>query len=176
MCWSLGRNLVSSKELQSSRVFLKLETWKKACIFKGASIFEGVLEVGDLEESLYLGVLGVLEESDSQDVRSHQSSSPRRNRNSRSSSPKNVGGGKDSGRDRRRYQSNTENTWRRPNNRSPPKRPFSCFIREGPHLARECPNKVDFHACQASLILDSDGKSNQLRAKLARSKEAGRLE
>ncbi|TYK26089.1 putative mitochondrial protein [Cucumis melo var. makuwa] len=52
--WSLGRKLVSSKKLQSSRVFLKLKTWKKAWIFKGASIFEGVLEVGDLEESLYL--------------------------------------------------------------------------------------------------------------------------
>ncbi|TYK07554.1 uncharacterized protein E5676_scaffold544G00250 [Cucumis melo var. makuwa] len=39
--------------------------------------------------------------SDSQDVRRHQSSSPRRNRNSRSSSPKDVGGGKHSGRDRR---------------------------------------------------------------------------
>uniref|UniRef100_A0A9I9EL95 Uncharacterized protein n=1 Tax=Cucumis melo TaxID=3656 RepID=A0A9I9EL95_CUCME len=52
--WSLGRKLVSSKELQSSKVFLKLESWKKACIFKGVSIFEGVLEVGVLEESLYL--------------------------------------------------------------------------------------------------------------------------
>uniref|UniRef100_A0A9I9E8A5 Uncharacterized protein n=1 Tax=Cucumis melo TaxID=3656 RepID=A0A9I9E8A5_CUCME len=35
-------------------VFLKLEFWKKACIFKGASIFEGVLEVGVSEESLFL--------------------------------------------------------------------------------------------------------------------------
>ncbi|TYK25919.1 hypothetical protein E5676_scaffold190G00090 [Cucumis melo var. makuwa] len=52
--WRLGRKLVSPKELRSSKVFLKLETWKKACILKGASIFEGVLEVGDLEESLYL--------------------------------------------------------------------------------------------------------------------------
>ncbi|KAA0062773.1 hypothetical protein E6C27_scaffold382G001150 [Cucumis melo var. makuwa] len=32
-------------------VFLKLKTWKKACIFEEASIFEGVLEVEDLEES-----------------------------------------------------------------------------------------------------------------------------
>ncbi|KAA0051473.1 gag-asp_proteas domain-containing protein [Cucumis melo var. makuwa] len=31
----------------------------------------------------------------------------------------------------------------------------------GPHLARECTNKVDFHAFQASLIADSDDKSNQ---------------
>ncbi|TYJ95701.1 uncharacterized protein E5676_scaffold726G00310 [Cucumis melo var. makuwa] len=30
----------------------------------------------------------------------------------------------------------------------------------GLHLARECPNKVDFHAFQASLIADSDDKSN----------------
>ncbi|TYK28244.1 ty3-gypsy retrotransposon protein [Cucumis melo var. makuwa] len=33
-------------------MFLKLESWKKACIFKGASILKGVLEVGVLEESL----------------------------------------------------------------------------------------------------------------------------
>uniref|UniRef100_A0A9I9EER6 Uncharacterized protein n=1 Tax=Cucumis melo TaxID=3656 RepID=A0A9I9EER6_CUCME len=44
----------SNLELQPSRVFLKLETWKKACIFKGASIFKGVLKVGDLEENLDL--------------------------------------------------------------------------------------------------------------------------
>ncbi|TYK02874.1 uncharacterized protein E5676_scaffold968G00030 [Cucumis melo var. makuwa] len=99
--------------------------------------------------------------SDSQDVRSHQSSSPGRNRNSRSSSPKDAEGGKDSSRDRRPYQSSTENTWRRPNNRCPPKRPLSCFICGRPHLARECPNKVDFHAFQASLIADSDDKSNR---------------
>ncbi|KAA0052885.1 uncharacterized protein E5676_scaffold186G001420 [Cucumis melo var. makuwa] len=54
--------------------------------------------------------------SDSQDVRSHQSSSPGRNRNSRSSSFKDDEGGKDFGRDRRPYQSSTENTWRRSNN------------------------------------------------------------
>ncbi|TYK09503.1 uncharacterized protein E5676_scaffold499G001070 [Cucumis melo var. makuwa] len=99
--------------------------------------------------------------SDSQDVRRHQSSSPRRNRNSRSSSPKDAEGGKDSGRDYRPYQLNTENTWRRSNNQSPPKCPLSCFISEGPHLAKECPNKVDIHAFQASLIPDSDDKSNQ---------------
>ncbi|KAA0042046.1 Endo-1,4-beta-xylanase A [Cucumis melo var. makuwa] len=46
-------------------------------------------------------------------------------------------------------------------NRSPPKRPLSYFICGRPHLARECPNKIDFHAFQASLILDSDDKSNQ---------------
>ncbi|KAA0065609.1 hypothetical protein E6C27_scaffold90G00570 [Cucumis melo var. makuwa] len=49
----LGRKLGSSKELQSLRMFLKLESSKKACIFKGASIFEGVLEVGVLEESFW---------------------------------------------------------------------------------------------------------------------------
>ncbi|TYK11931.1 senescence-specific cysteine protease sag39 [Cucumis melo var. makuwa] len=54
--------------------------------------------------------------SDSQDVRRHQSSLRRMNRNSRSSSPKDAGGGKHSGRDCRPYLSNTENTWRRPNN------------------------------------------------------------
>ncbi|KAA0036436.1 uncharacterized protein E5676_scaffold360G001010 [Cucumis melo var. makuwa] len=96
--------------------------------------------------------------SDSQDVRRHQSSSLGRNRNSQSSS---LRGGKDSSRDRKAYQSNTVNTCRRLNNRSPPKCPLSCFICEGPHLARECPNKVDFHVFQATLILDSDDKSNQ---------------
>ncbi|KAA0046992.1 uncharacterized protein E5676_scaffold68G001120 [Cucumis melo var. makuwa] len=99
--------------------------------------------------------------SDSQDVRHHQSSSPGRNRNSRPSSPKSVGGDECPGKDRKSHQSNTENTWQRPNNRSPPKRPLSCFICGKPHLARECPNKVDFHAFQASLIVDSDDKSNQ---------------
>ncbi|TYK10090.1 reverse transcriptase [Cucumis melo var. makuwa] len=104
--------------------------------------------------------------SDSQDVRRHQSSSPGRNRNSRPSSPKAVEGDKCSGKDRRPYQSTTENTWRRPNNRSPPKRPLSCFICEGPHLARECLNKFDFHAFQASLIPDSDDKSNQAESEV----------
>ncbi|KAA0066231.1 senescence-specific cysteine protease sag39 [Cucumis melo var. makuwa] len=41
--------------------------------------------------------------SDSQDVRRHQSSSLGRNKNSRLSSPKDAGGGKDSGRDCRPY-------------------------------------------------------------------------
>ncbi|KAA0042097.1 uncharacterized protein E5676_scaffold306G003620 [Cucumis melo var. makuwa] len=100
--------------------------------------------------------------SDSQDVRRHQSLSPGRNRNSRPSSPKAVGGDECPGKDRRSHQSNTENTWRRPNNRSPPKCPLSCFICGKSHLARECPNKVDFHAFQASLIVDSDDKSNQV--------------
>ncbi|TYK22237.1 uncharacterized protein E5676_scaffold333G001330 [Cucumis melo var. makuwa] len=49
--------------------------------------------------------------SDSQDVRRYQSSSPGRNRNSRSSSPKDAGGGKRSSRDRMPCQPNTENTW-----------------------------------------------------------------
>ncbi|TYK29773.1 reverse transcriptase [Cucumis melo var. makuwa] len=99
--------------------------------------------------------------SASQDVRCHQSSSPGRNKNSRPSSPKVVGGDECPGKDRRSHQSNTKNTWRRSNNRSPPKRPLSCFICGKPHLTRECPNKVDFHAFQASLIADSDDKSNQ---------------
>ncbi|KAA0040304.1 uncharacterized protein E5676_scaffold142G004680 [Cucumis melo var. makuwa] len=93
-------------------------------------------------------------------------SSPGRNRNSRPSSPKAVGGDIRSGKDRIPYQSTTVNTWRMPNNRSPPKRPLSCFICEGPHLARECPNKVDFHAFQASLIADSDDKSNQAKGEV----------
>ena len=36
--WRLGRKLVSSKELQSSKMFLKLESWKKACIFKSFNL------------------------------------------------------------------------------------------------------------------------------------------
>ncbi|KAA0034110.1 uncharacterized protein E6C27_scaffold65G001000 [Cucumis melo var. makuwa] len=103
--------------------------------------------------------------SDSQDARRNQSSSPRRNRDSRPSSPKAVGGDKRSGKDRKPYQSTTENTWRRSNDRSPTKRPLSCFICQGPHLARECPNKVDFHVFQASLIADSDDKSNRAEDK-----------
>ncbi|TYK28787.1 uncharacterized protein E5676_scaffold403G001520 [Cucumis melo var. makuwa] len=91
----------------------------------------------------------------------HQSSLPERNRNSRSSSPKDAGGGKRFGRDRRPYQPNAENTWQRSNNRSSLKRPLSCFICGRPHLARDCPNKVDFHAFQASLIPNSDDESNQ---------------
>ncbi|KAA0050163.1 uncharacterized protein E6C27_scaffold675G001960 [Cucumis melo var. makuwa] len=99
--------------------------------------------------------------SDSQDVRRHQSSSLGRNRNSRPSSPKTTGGEKCLGKDHRSHQSKTENTWQRPNNQSPPKHRLSCFICGRPHLARECPNKVDFHAFQASLIADSDDKPNQ---------------
>ncbi|KAA0035082.1 uncharacterized protein E5676_scaffold1369G00110 [Cucumis melo var. makuwa] len=63
--------------------------------------------------------------SDSQDVRRHQSSLPGRIRNSRLSSSIAVGRDECSGKDRRSHQSNTENTWRRPNNRSPPKRPLN---------------------------------------------------
>ncbi|KAA0064190.1 uncharacterized protein E6C27_scaffold548G001290 [Cucumis melo var. makuwa] len=99
--------------------------------------------------------------SDSQDVRRNQSSSPRRNRDGRPSSPKTVRGDEYTGKDRRSHQSNTENTWQRPNNQSPPKRRLSCYICGKPHMARECPNKVDFHAFQASLIADSDDKSNR---------------
>ncbi|KAA0033152.1 uncharacterized protein E5676_scaffold1032G00100 [Cucumis melo var. makuwa] len=69
--------------------------------------------------------------SDSQDARRHQSSSPGKNRNSHPSSLKAFGGDKRFGKDIRPYQSNTEITWRRPNNRSPPKCPLICFICEG---------------------------------------------
>ncbi|KAA0046982.1 uncharacterized protein E6C27_scaffold230G001680 [Cucumis melo var. makuwa] len=100
--------------------------------------------------------------SDTQDVRRHKSSSPGRNRNSRPSSPKTVRREEYTGKDRRSHQSNTENTWQRPNNQSPPKRHLSCYICGKPHMARECPNKVDFHAFQASLIADSDDKSNRV--------------
>ncbi|KAA0047561.1 uncharacterized protein E6C27_scaffold115G00220 [Cucumis melo var. makuwa] len=110
--------------------------------------------------------------SDSQDVRRHQSSSLGRNMNSRPSSPKAVRGDGCPGKDRRSHQSNTENTWRRLNNRSPPKRPLSCFICGKPHLARECPNKVDFHEFQASLIADSDDKSNQVEDEMGQIDES----
>ncbi|TYK07348.1 uncharacterized protein E5676_scaffold202G00640 [Cucumis melo var. makuwa] len=111
---------------------------------------------------------------DSQDARRHQSSSLGRNRNSRPSSPKAVGGDKRSSKDRIPYQSNTENTWRRPNNRSPPKHPLSCFICEGPHVTRECPHKVDFHAFQASLIPDSDDKLNQAEGEVGQIEGGGK--
>ncbi|KAA0055658.1 senescence-specific cysteine protease sag39 [Cucumis melo var. makuwa] len=48
--------------------------------------------------------------SDSQNVRRHQSSSPGRNRNSRPSSPKAVGGDECPRKDRKSHQSNTKNT------------------------------------------------------------------
>ncbi|KAA0051477.1 protein DDI1-like protein [Cucumis melo var. makuwa] len=99
--------------------------------------------------------------SDTQDVRRHKSSSPGRNMNSRLSSLKTVRRDEYTGKDRRSHQSNTENTWQRPNNQSPPKRRLSCYICGKPHMARECPNKVDFHAFQASLIADLDVKSNR---------------
>ncbi|KAA0043311.1 reverse transcriptase [Cucumis melo var. makuwa] len=99
--------------------------------------------------------------SNSQDVIRHQSSSLGRNRNGCSSSPKVARGDKCSGRDHRPYQSNTENTCR-----SPPKRPLSCFICKGPHHARECPNKADFHAFQASLTSYLDDKSNQVEGEV----------
>ncbi|TYK24145.1 hypothetical protein E5676_scaffold610G00490 [Cucumis melo var. makuwa] len=51
---TLGRKLGSSKEVQSSKVFLKLEPWKKTCIFKGASIFEGG-RLHELKRLLSLG-------------------------------------------------------------------------------------------------------------------------
>uniref|UniRef100_A0A9I9EM72 Uncharacterized protein n=1 Tax=Cucumis melo TaxID=3656 RepID=A0A9I9EM72_CUCME len=41
-------------DLRKHVMFLKLESWKKACIFEEVSIFEGVLEVEDLVESLDL--------------------------------------------------------------------------------------------------------------------------
>ncbi|KAA0047839.1 uncharacterized protein E6C27_scaffold133G001000 [Cucumis melo var. makuwa] len=104
--------------------------------------------------------------SDFQDVRRHQSSSPRMNMNSRPSSSKAVGRDECPGKDRKPHQSNTENTWRSLNNRSPPKRPLSYFICGRPHLTRECPNEVDFHAFQALLIVDSVDKSNQVEGKM----------
>ncbi|KAA0053541.1 uncharacterized protein E6C27_scaffold190G001050 [Cucumis melo var. makuwa] len=101
-------------------------------------------------------------------------SSPGRNMTSCSSSTKDAGGGKDFSRDRKPYQSNTENTWRWSNNRSPPKRSLSCFICEGSHLARECLNKVDFHAFQDSLIPNSDDKSNQAKGEVGHIEEGGK--
>ncbi|KAA0050585.1 uncharacterized protein E5676_scaffold1737G001560 [Cucumis melo var. makuwa] len=118
--------------------------------------------MGPRPQSAYAAVERLFDlKSDSQDVRRHQSSSPGRNRNSRPSSLKTAWGEKCPGKDRRSHQSNTENIWQKPNNQSPPKRRLSCFICGRPHMARECPNKVDFHVFQASLIVDSDDKPNQ---------------
>ncbi|KAA0062567.1 reverse transcriptase [Cucumis melo var. makuwa] len=81
--------------------------------------------------------------SDSQDGMRHQSSLPERNRNSRSSSPKDTGGGKRSGRDRRPYQPNAENTWQRSNNRSSLKRPLSYFIYDESNQAEGEVNQIE---------------------------------
>ncbi|KAA0065708.1 uncharacterized protein E6C27_scaffold90G001810 [Cucumis melo var. makuwa] len=94
-------------------------------------------------------------------MRCHQNSSPGRNRNSRPSSLKAVGGDKRPSEDRGPYQQNTENTWRGPNNQNTSNRLISCFICKGPHLARECYNKTAFNAFHASLTSDSDDKSSQ---------------
>ncbi|KAA0046344.1 uncharacterized protein E5676_scaffold426G00510 [Cucumis melo var. makuwa] len=141
------------REQNTPVVFGRLRPWAKTKLYEQ--------RVQDLT-SAYAAAERVFDLiSDFQDVRRHQSSSPRRNKNSCPSSPKAVRGDKCSGKDRRPYPSTTENTWRSPNSRCPPKRPLSCFICGGPHRARECPNKVDFHAFQASLIADSYDKSNQ---------------
>ncbi|KAA0050693.1 RNA-directed DNA polymerase-like protein [Cucumis melo var. makuwa] len=79
--------------------------------------------------------------SDSQDVRRHQSSSPGKNRNSRSSSPKAVRGDKRSGKDRKPYQSNTRTYGE------------GKIIEAHPSV----PSVVSY----ASLIADSNDKSNQ---------------
>ncbi|TYK14634.1 senescence-specific cysteine protease sag39 [Cucumis melo var. makuwa] len=101
-----------------------------------------------------------------EDAKLWWSSSPGRNRNSRPSSLKATEGDKCSGRDRMSYQSNTENTWQRPNNQSSPKRPLSFFICEGPHFVRECLNRADFYAFQVSLTPDSDDKSDQVEGEV----------
>ncbi|KAA0062696.1 uncharacterized protein E5676_scaffold132G00060 [Cucumis melo var. makuwa] len=58
--------------------------------------------------------------SDSQDVRRHQSSSPERTRIVAQVLPKLLGKTKCPGRYRRPYQSNTGNTWKKPNNQDSP--------------------------------------------------------
>ncbi|TYK26756.1 hypothetical protein E5676_scaffold124G00430 [Cucumis melo var. makuwa] len=73
--------------------FLKLETWKKAWIFKGASIFEDVLEIGVLEESLYLQRrFNLLEVEDLEESLDLQWSFNLRRSNSTVSDPTSTGG------------------------------------------------------------------------------------
>ncbi|KAA0067733.1 uncharacterized protein E6C27_scaffold352G00520 [Cucumis melo var. makuwa] len=105
--------------------------------------------------SAYVAVERLFDQAnDSQDVRRHPSSSFERNKNNRLSSPKTAGGDKHFNGDRTSYQSNTRNSWRGSGNQNVSNRPFSCFICQGPYLARECPNKTAFNAFQASLASD----------------------
>ena len=99
--------------------------------------------------------------SESQDARRHQASLPGGNRNNRPNSPKTAGGDKRQGGDRKPFQANTGNNWRGPNNQNNTSRSISCFICKGPHLARECPNRIDFNAFQATLASDSDDRLSQ---------------
>ena len=52
-------------------------------------------------------------------------------------------------------------TWRRRDNPNTSNRPISCYICNGPHRARECPDKAAFYAFQALLAADSDDTSGQ---------------
>ena len=103
---------------------------------------------------------------DSQDNRHHQSSSPERDRNSRPNSPKIVSEDRSPGRDRKPSQPNMGNTRRRHNSPKTSNLPFSCFICDGSHRAKECLNKSAFYAFQASLASDLDDKSSQSKKKV----------
>ncbi|XP_011658421.2 uncharacterized protein LOC105435997 [Cucumis sativus] len=108
--------------------------------------------------------------SDVQEKRRHQSSSPRRDRNSRPNSPEVVSGNRSPGRDRKPFQSNTGNNGQRPNNQRTSHTSISCYICNGPHRGKECSDKAAFYAFQASLAADSDDTSSQLE------KEIGQVE
>ena len=82
--------------------------------------------------------------SDAQETRRHQSSSPRRDRNNWPNSSKAVSGNRSLGRDCKPSQPNTRNTWRRPNGQRSSHIPISCYICNGPHRARECPDKSHY--------------------------------
>ena len=98
---------------------------------------------------------------DTQETRRHQSSSPGRDRNGQPNSPKTTGENGSPSRDRKSSQSNTRDTWRRRDNPNTSNRTISCYICNGPHRARECPDKIAFYAFQASLASDSDDTSGQ---------------
>ncbi|KAA0060454.1 uncharacterized protein E6C27_scaffold22G002810 [Cucumis melo var. makuwa] len=99
---TLKKELRSQFFPENVRRKLRLKPWAKTKLYEQR--VQDLMSVYAAAEWLFDLV------SDSQDVRRHQSSSPRRNRNSRSSSPKAVRGDKRSSKDRRPYQSNIENT------------------------------------------------------------------
>ncbi|TYK31692.1 uncharacterized protein E5676_scaffold398G00580 [Cucumis melo var. makuwa] len=109
--------------------------------------------------------------NDSQDARHHLSSSSEGNRNDRPTSPKTTKGDRRFNGDRRSHQSNTGNSWRGPSNQNVSNRPLSCFICKGPHLARECPNKIAFNAFQASLASDSNNQLSQTEREVDQTEE-----
>ncbi|KAA0064070.1 uncharacterized protein E5676_scaffold111G001630 [Cucumis melo var. makuwa] len=109
--------------------------------------------------------------NDSQDTRRHPSSSSGGRRNNRPCSPKTTRGDRRFNGDRRSHQSNIGNSWRGSSNQNVSNRPLSCFICKGPHMARECPNKIAFNAFRASLASDSDNQQSKTEREVDQTEE-----